>query len=207
MVPQSIEYTDPGCALLFAHIDRKTSGPYGKPVGGFRAVADAIGMDKRTLKLHAEHLAELGYIHLQTDDGAGNKSARMWIKCNPARMKCDHVHALPKPLRKRAGSVFASGSRSDADADVVQKMHHQGSEKCPTSDAKVEPVRSTENAPRPRYARMEGMEWSGEGVEVRNELGGRWIGHCDTCSADDVLVGYDGSSGFHACEPCMGRPF
>ncbi len=122
MIPQSIEYTDPSCALLLAYIDRKTSGPSGMPVGGFRAIADAIGLEKRTVGIHAKHLAELGYIHLEMGNGPANKSARMWIKCNPGRTKCDHVHALPKEPRARSGSIY-SGTSGEPDL-VVRKTHH-----------------------------------------------------------------------------------
>lgn len=206
MIPQSIEYTDAGCALLFAHIDRKTGGPNGRPVGGFRAVGDAIGMEKRTVGIHAKHLAEHGYIHLEMGDGPANKSARMWIKCNPARTKCDHAHALPKGPRARGKSAYSGTGDESVSESVVQKMHPPWPEKRTEVDAENAPVRGAKNAPQPRYARMEGMERSDDGVREA-EVGERWIGHCDNCSSDGVLVGYDISSGFHACEPCMGRPF
>lgn len=163
MVPESVESLHAGCVKLFAYIDRKTSGPNGRPEVGFRAAAEAIGVKDDTVGEHARHLAEYGYIHLDMGTGKAHKGARMWIRCNPARMVCTYDHAPPKPVRKHSKSALSS---TGTVAQKAGKGGPKNGEPCGTEKG-IE--RGTENGPRSRYAGMEGMERSGTGSPADQE--------------------------------------
>ena len=60
------EARDAFCARLYSYLDL-IHGSAGRPAKGAQAVADALGVQARTVMVHSCHLAEAGWIEIEPD--------------------------------------------------------------------------------------------------------------------------------------------
>jgi hypothetical protein len=94
------ELSDARCAQLFSYLDLR-QGKNGRFARGDQAIADALGWQARTVRVHALHLAGAGWIHPHkhlTETGA-HKATEYEVIHNPARSRSNENATTP--LRKR----------------------------------------------------------------------------------------------------------
>ena len=94
------ELSDARCAQLFSYLDLR-QGKNGRFARGDQAIADALGWQARTVRIHALHLAGGGWIrpHKHLTETGAHKATEYEVIHNPARSRSNENATTP--LRKR----------------------------------------------------------------------------------------------------------
>lgn len=113
MVPESIitRRRDDLCLVLYAYLDLK-GGKERLTQRGYQYIGDRLGLQARTVREHAQHLADDGLIELHTSSGKGAPTMR--VAHNPGRkLVRDGVELTPRPVRSRTESGWTRYAGSE----------------------------------------------------------------------------------------------
>jgi hypothetical protein len=105
-----IESCDPMCQSLFNYLDLR-QGTRGRFARGDQAIAEALGCQARTVRVHAEHLAGAGVvrIHKHVTETGAHKATEYEVIHNPARKKVNENATTPlRGRRARPRSRLAA---------------------------------------------------------------------------------------------------
>ncbi len=156
------EQSDAPCAQLFSYLDLR-QGKNGRFARGDQAIADVLGWQARTVRVHALHLAGAGWIRIHkhlTETGA-HKATEYEVVHNPARLRSNENATMP--LRKRRARprsrLIQSGRLGPASRRNVARQ---------TREASIEDNRSTVPEGVVRLARHPRRD---VGRETRDTLG------------------------------------
>ena len=91
-----IESCDPMCQSLFNYLDLR-QGTRGRFARGDQAIAEALGCQARTVRVHALHLAGAGVvrIHKHVTETGAHKATEYEVIHNPARKKVNENATMP----------------------------------------------------------------------------------------------------------------
>ena len=115
-----VERADPVCIALYAHLALRCGGDNRHQYGWDR-IASALGVNVKTLRKHAEHLAGTGWLNISaTTTAAGaHKSSELWLAHCP-RLGIIAKGTVLAPNRDHASSRRRTGVRESLpDAQVT----------------------------------------------------------------------------------------
>lgn len=161
MVPEEVitRCRDGLCMWIYAYLDLKC-GSQGFAIRGYAYVAGKLGLQARTVREHAHHLADDGLIDL--DEPQGKEAATMRIAHNPSRgLVREGVALAPRPARSKAESgwkryaALGDGQTIPPDLSGAPDAPPRIRAARMSGDAPDAGGRDAPDAPRPRSPRSE----------------------------------------------------
>lgn len=198
MVPEQIICSDLDslCFRIYAYLDLR-QGARGWPVQGYGVVADALGLQPRTVSCHVAHLVGAGLVRVRRDPGRPRSRAVIEVAHNPARSRVvEQVQLASSSARVHRQSL--APARFEGAVNVARGDSGAPSAPCEARNTRLEAQeRHALDAPRPRSSRS-GGEVSPTNAPIRS-------GQCARCGG---WPGVDAppSATFCRCGPGSGGP-
>jgi hypothetical protein len=127
MAPEEliIGHLDDFCFRLFCYLDLK-QGLYGMPCRGLQYVADKLGVQERTVSIHAGHLHDQGRIRMTPDPrewspGTPMGQVELRVLHNPSRKRFNPQAKKLKarPARYRKSSVMSAAAKAKRNTQEI----------------------------------------------------------------------------------------
>ncbi len=191
---------DANCSLLYNYLDLR-QGKAGRPVRGAQSVADALGMQARTVMTHARHLADLGWIEIDPDPRNAIPPYSKYefrVVHNPARKRVNPAAktAAPRRAARRASNHPSHpSSRRPIYEATPDALTAPGVARSARVESRVEratrpPTCTAESAALSRSPRYggglvdDGSQWDGEDTGEEECLG-----ECDSGQEEELSEG------------------